>query len=480
MGDPATVAERGTKKDYVHYDFANSILLSRREWIGLALLLAALYIAVPRAWKSIEKLEPGPDYRMPYELSNDYWLFGRWAERAAASHDTLVVGDSVVWGEYVRPDETLPHWLNELAGRKRFANLGLNGMQPVTMPVLFGSFAPSLAEKKVLLHLNPLWMTSDLRDLTVSDPQRLETFKLNHPALVPQFAPWIGAHKADTSRRMSYVVQRNLEFSAWTNHLQVAYYDSESMLAWTLEHPYENPLKPVTLRLPSPSTELRHGPSDPITGTWKGTLEAPEQGVKSELTAQLKLDGTRVIGTLQSQVIGTQPEKVEGAFEGGDLRIERVAQELKAEISLRLAAADYLRGTWKVTGPGVELRGTAEARRAANNWKEQGIAPQAFEWVDPATSLQWKSFRSAVEGLQSRGCRVFVLVGPFNEHMIAPEGQPRYLALKAAVEAWLKERAIPHLLPEVLPSELYGDASHPFAPGYRELARRLWAHEFFR
>ncbi len=106
-------------------------------------------------------------------------------------------------------------------------------------------------------------------------------------------------------------------------------------------------------------------PGDPITGTWKGTLEAPEQGVKSEFTAELKLDGTRVSGTLQSQVIGTQPEKVEGTFEGGELKIERVAQGFKAEIALRLAAADHLRGTWKVAGPGVELRGTAEARRVA-------------------------------------------------------------------------------------------------------------------
>jgi imidazolonepropionase-like amidohydrolase len=114
-----------------------------------------------------------------------------------------------------------------------------------------------------------------------------------------------------------------------------------------------------------PATSEAPKAGDPISGTWKGTLEAPEQGVKSEFTAELRLEGTRVSGTIQSQVIGSQPEKVEGTFEGGEVKIERVLQGFKAEIFLRLAGPDHLRGTWKVTGPGIELKGTAEARRTA-------------------------------------------------------------------------------------------------------------------
>jgi hypothetical protein len=362
-------------KDYVRYDFANSILLRPKEWAAMALLVAALYLALPAVWRRLEPVELAPDHRIPYELSNDYWLFGRTAERAGAAHETLVVGDSVVWGEYVRPDGTLSHYLNELAGKPDFANLGLNGMQPATMPVLLGSYAPSLAGKKILLQCNPLWMTSDLRDLTASDPQRLENFKLNHPALVPQFAPWIAALRADTSQRLSYAVQRNLEFGAWTNHLQVAYFDSRSVPSWTLDHPYENPARAVTLRGLSASEDSRHGPE---------------------------------------------------------------------------------------------------------NWKEQGIAPQPFEWVDPAKSLQWRCFREAVDLLRRRGNRVFVLVGPFNEHMIAPEGREGYDRLKRAIAGWLAREAVPCLVPEALSSELYGDASHPFAAGYQELARQIWSHAFFR
>ena len=38
---------------------------------------------------------------MPHELSNDYWLFQRYADLAAAQSDMVILGDSVVWGEYV-------------------------------------------------------------------------------------------------------------------------------------------------------------------------------------------------------------------------------------------------------------------------------------------------------------------------------------------------------------------------------------------
>ena len=39
-------------------------------------------------------------------------------------------------------------------------------------------------------------------------------------------------------------------------------------------------------------------------------------------------------------------------------------------------------------------------------------------WVDLGTSLQWRLFRAAVHTLLRRGNRVFVLVGPFNEHLL--------------------------------------------------------------
>jgi len=58
---------------------------------------AALLIFAPSAWRFFEPFKPDADYRMPHELSNDYWLFERFAGLAAAQYDTLLLGDSVVW-----------------------------------------------------------------------------------------------------------------------------------------------------------------------------------------------------------------------------------------------------------------------------------------------------------------------------------------------------------------------------------------------
>ena len=60
----------------------------------------------------LEHFETDADYRMPYSLSRDYWLYERRLERVEPSRIVLL-GDSVIWGEYVLPDGTLSHFLNE-------------------------------------------------------------------------------------------------------------------------------------------------------------------------------------------------------------------------------------------------------------------------------------------------------------------------------------------------------------------------------
>jgi hypothetical protein len=85
-----------------------------------------------------------------------------------------------------------------------------------------------------------------------------------------------------------------------------------------------------------------------------------------------------------------------------------------------------------------------------------------------------------VELLRQRGNRVFVLVGPFNEHLLTPDSRERYQKVKAVIAAWLEEKQVPHAVPSPLPSEQYGDASHPLAGGYKQLARQLAKESFFR
>src|SRR5262249_20428263 len=112
-------------------------------------------------------------------------------------------------------------------------------------------------------------------------------------------------------------------------------------------------------------------------------------------------------------------------------------------------------------------------RETPKPWYEKGITPQDFPWVDLDTSLQWPAFQRVVETLQQRGNRVFVLVGPFNEHLLTPDSLDRYEAVKGAIVAWLEEKQIPHLVPPPRARDQYGDSSHPLAAGYATLARDL-------
>jgi hypothetical protein len=350
--------------------FSNGVRLTGREWLVVGMFALLLVVLAPPLWKQAERFPPAPDYRMPHDLSNDYWLYERYAGQAAANRDILLIGDSVVWGEYVTRQETLSHYLNERAGWERCANLGLDGAHPLALCGLIEHYAGSIAGKNVMLHCNPLWLSSpraDLQDDKVSE--------VNHSRLLPQFVPSIPSYREEVSPRIGIVVEQRVPFNSWTMHLQQAYYDRTDIPTWTLEHPYENPLQPLTRNLPPSDNSLRHLP---------------------------------------------QP------------------------------------------------------------WFKSGIAKQDYPWVELEESLQWRAFQRAVEVLQRRGNRVFILVGPFNEHLLTQESMARYQKVKAGIAAWLQAKQLLHAIPRPLPSNLYGDASHPLAAGYARLAGELWEEQFFR
>jgi hypothetical protein len=350
--------------------FSNGIRLTGRQWVGLGLFAILLLVWAPALWSHAERFALESDYRIPHDLSNDYWLYECFAGLAADHYETLVIGDSVVWGEYATRQETLSHYLNERAGRERFANLGLDGAHPLALGGLVEFYAERIAGKDVVLQCNPLWLSSRRADL-----QDAQANEFNHPRLVPQFAPSVPAYKAEISPRLGVLVERRLPWSRWATHLQQAYYDRTDIPGWTLEHPYDNPLTPLTRGLPPSGDSRRH-------------LPVP--------------------------------------------------------------------------------------------WYKSGISRQDYPWVDLGTSLQWQAFRGVVEILQQRGNRVFVLVGPFNEHLLTPESLRRYHQVKTTIAAWLRAKKIPHAIPPPLPSDQYGDASHPLAEGYQRLAHQLAFDPFFQ
>jgi hypothetical protein len=77
---------------------SNSIRLSWREWAAAALTCLVVLSLLPTAWPAAGNRFAHPDYRLPSELSSDYWMFREWA-RWPAQYQAAVLGDSVVWGQ---------------------------------------------------------------------------------------------------------------------------------------------------------------------------------------------------------------------------------------------------------------------------------------------------------------------------------------------------------------------------------------------
>ena len=356
------------------FDFSpHALRLGGRECLWVIAIVLAFALLAPRLWTMIERFEPADDYRVPYALSDDYWLYERHLHEAAADTDAIfVIGDSVVWGEYVKRDGTLSHFLSAASGGEhRFVNAGINGLFPLALEGLVREFGDPIAGRKVLLHANLLWMSSPEADLSTAKER-----KFNHEPLVPQFAVRIPCYRASVDRRLGLLAQRKVGLLAWTKHFRVSYFDQVGIPAWTLEpgNAYRNPLAAIAAGIPG----------EP----------------------------------------GADPE-----------------------------------------------RGESSARHHA--WSEDGRKPQRFDWVAPERSLQLAAFGRLVNLLRARGNDVLVVVGPFNEHMIAPGNAPGFEALRHALQAWLDVEQVAHVSPRALPSGLYGDASHPLTPGYRALAEDL-------
>jgi hypothetical protein len=143
--------------------------------------------------------------------------------------------------------------------------------------------------------------------------------------------------------------------------------------------------------------------------------------------------------------------------------------------------------SWSISHPYQNPLALLDARPAASRqaprarpWTEQGIERQDLPWIDLDQSLQWRAWREAASTLRARGNRVLAVIGPFNEHLLLPPSRERYGLLKQKVAAWLKSEGIRSISPALLPSDEYGDASHPLSAGYVRLARSISRDPIFR
>jgi lysophospholipase L1-like esterase len=234
----------------------NEMQLSLRQWAIVAAIVTAVALTVPRLWKRIEHFDVAENYRIPYQLSNDYWLFQWRLEKQAEARQIVVLGDSVVWGEYVKADGTLTAFLDRsLKTRDRFVNAGVNGLFPLALEGLVRSYGGPLRDRKVIVVCNLLWLSSPKADMQLDKAE-----SVNHAVLLPQFFPRIPSYQPDANERLSAVIGRNVAFLGWVNHVQDCYFHQESIPRWTLDedpnqrrsypNTYKNPLAQITLTVP--------------------------------------------------------------------------------------------------------------------------------------------------------------------------------------------------------------------------------------
>ncbi len=325
--------------------FVNAMRLTARQWIAVAVIVTLVLTLTPWLWKKCERFDTGPDYRIPYALSKDYWLYERRIERLAPA-DIVMLGDSVIWGEYVRPEATLAHFLSVQSGQPgRFVNGGVNGLFPLAFEGLVRDYAAAVRGRKVIVHLNLLWMSSPKADLSTPKEERF-----NHADLVPQFSPRIPCYKADLNRRLSASFERHFPFVQWANHLQVAYFGQMNILAWTLDdegattpelsNAYKNPIKQITFTVPpEPDDDPERGPASPRHKPWSASGEgttrfewvAPDQSLQwaafQRLVKLLQSRGNDVlviVGPFNEHIISSENRL---AF----LRLRGVADEWLAQ-----------------------------------------------------------------------------------------------------------------------------------------------------
>lgn len=216
--------------------------LPLREWLIVGLVVTALLAVAPHVPFRGRAPQVERDYRIPYALSSRYDLYRRYTTLAAAQYPVLLIGDSVVWGQCSKRNDTLAHHLNELVKQPRFANAGLDGMHPVALAELLEYHAPSVTNTRVVLQFDPLWLM--IEALTASHASGA---LYNRPDLIPRLAAhFTGPFKEAVSLSWSHVA-RNSPLKDWGERIADTRID---FLAWSLDHPYESPLKAITTALP--------------------------------------------------------------------------------------------------------------------------------------------------------------------------------------------------------------------------------------
>jgi len=334
-------------------------------WCATLLLVVLLAWGGPILWWQMETLPRDTTYRLPDANSEDYWAFAKWLTCAREADHVLLLGDSVVWGQYAAPAETLPACLNRVFPHgPRHANLGVNGGHPVALMTLAGIHARKWDGRRVAVCFNPFWISSPELDLQPGrNPPRLF-----HPRLLPQFEAGLTAYEASFPERPGTLVERRVPLLPLERHWRITWLDGKTWDNWMLDNPGALPLSTVGRVLPAPAAKAQ---TEPVP------------------------------------------------------------------------------------------------------WHRGGAARKSAAWVPVAASRQAAAFLDLLRVLKERRASVLVLLATYNTHMLPVENVAAYETAMEEFGGKVRELGVPSVALPVLPSDLYGDASHPLPAGYERWAEFL-------
>lgn len=223
--------------------------LTLQEWLVVGLFAMAFLAVAPSISFRPKTPVLEADYRIPYPLSRRYDLYKRYTTLAAQQAPTLLVGDSVIWGQCAVRHETLAAQLNAMSRQPRFVNAGLDGMNPVALYELLQYHAPGIEKSRVLLQFDPLWMMVE-----EDSAHDVREALYNRADITPRLAAkFTGPFKETVSAAWRKLADAT-PIGSWEDRFADAKLD---FLAWSLEHPYESPLAAISSTLP-PSDDTSH------------------------------------------------------------------------------------------------------------------------------------------------------------------------------------------------------------------------------
>lgn len=360
-----------------------AIPLGPRAWIVVTLVTLVVLTILPRANEWREPFRPSDHWRQPTEAAEDYWQFRQFERQVVRDGAIPVLGDSAIWGLYAKPSETLSAELSRRLDGRPVANLGVQGLSPLTLEGL-QSLAP--CDSPPLLLFNPIWMTSPRRDLAAI-AETSDLARLNHVTLLPQWFDLPPAYAPTLEERLSRSADRTLTIRQFSQHLRIDDLGGRDLPSWLREHPRALPWQGFDDRVLAPTDE----PGEPVRRRVPSGRETTYDWMEPEKSNQYRAF-VRTAQRLSDR--GSLPFVVVARLDPTG-RSERCLEQ-ERKIGERLRSELAARGI-----PSLRLESGVDKMADASHPTPDGYRSWADELIASTEFGRWLASRSSSPSLRS-------------------------------------------------------------------------------